>query len=51
MPASPKLAIPEGGSKLSHEELIDKIRGLVFGAALGDAVGLCVYCFKIYFIS
>mmetsp|Transcript_20602 Transcript_20602/g.53242 ORF Transcript_20602/g.53242 Transcript_20602/m.53242 type:complete len:437 (-) Transcript_20602:139-1449(-) len=32
--------IPAGASTLSGEELADKVRGLIFGAALGDATGL-----------
>merc|ERR1719231_831311 len=31
---------PPGASALSAEQLADRIRGLVFGAALGDATGL-----------
>lgn len=34
------LAVPWGASKYDKMELIDKVRGLVFGAALADAVGL-----------
>lgn len=32
--------MPTGASVLSEEEIADKVRGLVFGAALGDATGL-----------
>ncbi|CAG8731705.1 18892_t:CDS:2 [Dentiscutata erythropus] len=31
---------PENASKLSNDEIYDKLKGCIFGAALGDAVGL-----------
>eukprot|EP00117_Sycon_ciliatum_P026422 scpid4648/ scgid21691/ Uncharacterized protein MJ1187 len=34
------LRVPSGATTLSNEQLTDRIAGLVYGAALGDAVGL-----------
>ncbi|CAG8627633.1 2618_t:CDS:2 [Acaulospora morrowiae] len=31
---------PENASKLSREEIYDRLKGCIFGAAIGDAVGL-----------
>ncbi|GBC38452.2 ADPribosylglycohydrolase superfamily protein [Rhizophagus irregularis DAOM 181602=DAOM 197198] len=35
-----KMSIPENASKLSPDEIYDRLKGCIFGAALGDAVGL-----------
>ncbi|CAG8553816.1 1943_t:CDS:2 [Dentiscutata heterogama] len=34
------MSLPENASKLSNDEIYDKLKGCIFGAALGDAVGL-----------